>query len=301
MKPVKIILDTDIGDDIDDAFALAFAVDHPGIDLVGVTTVFKNTHARAKQVAKFLHETNKATIPVCAGVKMPFIEPIHFFENDIKDELGVTWPCQYDASYEAYPHSEEHAVDFIIRTAHELKGELVIVPIGPLTNIASAIKKDATLKNNVKKIVLMGGWATNPAPEWNILCDPEAADIVFKSGIPVYAVGLDVTLQCTLDGDILDLVRNQKTPDGKLLSLWFDRWSKHFNFNKSVMHDPLAVATLVADLCTFEEKRIAVDLIEKRGSFKVLKDSEADGSVIHVATAVNREAFYELFRKHIFK
>lgn len=297
MTKIKMILDTDIGDDIDDAFALAFSLNHKHLDLVGVTTVFKNTKARAHQVSKLLHELGRIDIPICAGESTPFKEPIHYFEKDQLDSNGIVMPCQYEASYQNYPFSNEPAVDFIIRKAHELKGELVIVPIGPLTNIGRAIQKDPTLKTVVKKIVLMGGWTTNPTPEWNILCDPEAADIVFRSGIPVYCVGLDVTLQCTLEKDYLDLVHQHGSTQSKLLSLWFNRWVEHFHFEKSVMHDPLAVATLVSDVCVFEKRNIAVDLIQKRGAILV----SDNGVTLNVATKVNKEAFYQLFKETLFQ
>ena len=298
MQKIKMILDTDIGDDIDDAFALAFALNHPRLELVGVTTVFKNTIARAHQVSKLFDTLKIKHIPVCAGISNPLKEPIHYFEKDVKNKLGVVMPPQYEDAYAAYPFSNDKAVDFIIQKAHELKGELVIVPIGPLTNIASAILKDPTIQKVVKKIVLMGGWTTNPTPEWHILCDPEAADIVFRSGIPVYCVGLDVTLQCTLEKDYLDLVHQHPSPQSRLLSLWFNRWVEHFHFEKSVMHDPLAVATLVSDVCVFEKRVISVDLVHKRGAIIV---NSPGGVELNVATEVNKEAFYQLFKETLFK
>lgn len=296
MKPIKLILDTDIGDDIDDAFALAFALNHESLDLVGVTTVFKNTVARAHQVSKYFDTMGVRHIAICAGEEKPYKQPIHYFDKDTFID-GIVYPPQYEPSYTSYEFSKESAVDFIIRQAHMFKGELVLVPIGPLTNIARAIQKAPELKDSIHKIVLMGGWFTNPEPEWNILCDPEAADIVFNSGIPVYCVGLDVTLQCTLEKDYLDLVHTHPSAQSKLLSTWFKRWVEHFHFEKSVMHDPLAVATLVSDVCDFELKRLKVDLVHKRGAIK----EDPNGSTIHVATKVDKQAFYQLFKAVLFK
>ena len=298
MKPVKIILDTDIGDDIDDAFALAFACFHPDISLQGVTTVFKHTQARAHQVSMFLHTIGMKDIHVYKGIEQPLLEPIHYFENDKAHIDGLVYPPQYEEGYKHYPISDITAVDFIIDQSFRYPSDIVIVPIGPLTNIAHAIKKDSTLPNRIKKIVLMGGWFTEKNPEWNILCDPEAADIVFRSGINIYAVGLDVTLQCSVDASLLDLIQNNDTPYGKLLSLWFNRWKEHFNFEKSVMHDPLAVATLISHVCHFELKKYRVDLQEKRGA--MILDDE-NGSFIHVATTVDKEKFYQLFKSTIYK
>lgn len=296
MKPIKLILDTDIGDDIDDAFALAFALNHEALDLVGVTTVFKHTQARAHQVSKYFDTMGVHHIPVCAGIEKPFKQPIQYFEKD-RVQNGVVLPPQYEPAYEAYPISNESAIDFIIRQAEIFKGELVIVPIGPLTNIAQALLKAPHIKPYIQKIVLMGGWFTNPEPEWNILCDPEAADVVFKSGIPIYCVGLDVTLQCTLEKNDLDLVHNHPSAQSQLLSIWFNRWVNHFHFEKSVMHDPLAVATLVSDVCQFELKPVTVDLIHKRGA--IYEDPQ--GSAVFVATTVDRDAFYQLFKAVLYK
>ena len=296
MKPIKLILDTDIGDDIDDAFALAFALNHEALDLVGVTTVFKHTQARAHQVSKYFDTMGVHHIPVCAGIGKPFKQPIQYFEKD-RVQNGVVLPPQYEPAYEAYPISNESAIDFIIRQAEIFKGELVIVPIGPLTNIAHALLKAPHIKPYIQKIVLMGGWFKNPEPEWNILCDPEAADVVLKSGIPIYCVGLDVTLQCTLEKNDLDLVHNHPSAQSQLLSTWFKCWVNHFHFEKSVMHDPLAVATLVSDVCQFELKSVVVDLENKRGA--IYEDPK--GASVYVATKVDRDAFYQLFKTVLFK
>ena len=297
MKRVKIILDTDIGDDIDDAFALAFAINHPEIELLGVTTVFKHTQSRARQVKKYLDVVGRLDIPVYQGISDPRLEEIHYFKNDQPSQDGIVYPPQYEPSYGIYHVNQMHAVDFLIHQAKVNQGDLVIVPIGPLTNIAKAIEKDRTFKDNIKKIVLMGGWTTNPTPEWNILCDPEAADIVFSSGIDVYCVGLDVTLQCSVESDILELIKTHDSAHGRLLNLWFERWKKHFNFEKSVMHDPLAVATLISDVCTFEKKIIKVDLTNKRGAILV---DEHQGYPVYVATKVDKNLFFKLFKETIY-
>ncbi len=300
MKPVTMLLDTDIGDDIDDAFALAFAIRHPKINLVAVTTVFKHTVARAKQAKVLLDVLGHPEMPVHPGIGTPLKEPIRYFEKDVKDKNGLVMPCQHDPSYEAYDTSKPDAVQAIIDLSHTHEGTLVITAIGPLTNIATAITKDPTLKDRIKHIVIMGGYATTPVPEWNILCDPEAADIVFGSGIPVRCVGLDVTLHCTLDPFMMDRLRLDRAKDKQLLSLWFDRWDRHFGFEKSVMHDPLAVATLVDDVCVFEDKRIKVDLENNRGAIIVLDDDHPDGHVLSVAVKVDRDRFDKLFQHVLF-
>ena len=300
MKKTKIILDTDIGDDIDDAFALAYAYNNPKIELLGVTTVFKDTMSRAKQVLKYFDSVNEKNIPVRAGIGTPIKQPIITFESDKNHNgKGYPHPCQYDESYDKYQVDNESAVDFIARMVDKYPKEIVLVPIGPLTNIAAVITNHPNLVKKINKIILMGGDAAEPQPEWNILCDPEAADIVFRSGIDVYCVGINVTLQCTLEDSLLDELTIGNDNQSRLLKEWFDKWSGFFNFHKSVMHDPLAVASLVEDTCVFEKVRIKADLVKKRGSITVVDNEDISGNFIYAAMKVDKNKFYGVFKKQV--
>lgn len=297
MEKIHVILDTDIGDDIDDAFALSLIAALPIIDLVGVTTVYRDTTARAKMVACYLDSVHLKDIPVRAGEKYPLKEPLKTLPNEL-DTKGP--PSGYDARCENYDVATEGAVDFIILKVHEYDGELVLVPIGPLTNIARALEKDPTIKPKIKKIVMMSGWFTNYEPEWNIITDPEAADIVYSSGVPIDAIGLDVTLKCTFEPDLLDILFSRADPKGLLLAHWFRRWQTATKFAKSVMHDPLAVTTLVSNVCTFSPMRVKINLSDKRGAVNVLPLEAKEGTLINVALGVDRDAFYQIIRDHVF-
>lgn len=293
----KILLDTDIGDDIDDAFALALALKKADLETVGVTTVFRNTADRAQQVKKFLEVAGKS-LPVYAGERLPYKEPFHAFEKDGEGAPEKQHICQWEESYANYP-VEENGVDFIIENVKKYGKELTIVPIGPMTNIARAIEKAPDVMKQVGGIVHMGGWFTNCVPEWNILCDPEAADIVYRSGIDVYAVGLDVTLQCELDDGLLEDFRKSEKPENKQLVQWLDRWFAYFNFEKSVMHDPLVVACIGNDVCSFEKKYVKVNLTDNRGAIEV-SDTECEGMMpVCVATAVDKKKFYAIVRNNL--
>lgn len=293
---IKIIFDTDIGDDIDDAFALALAGSLKKLDIIAVTTVFRETQLRAKQAKKLLETIGLQEVPVYAGIKQPIKEQVHLFERDKVNDRGIIEPCQYDESYEDMFVSEVSAVDLIIEQVKENPKEIVMVCVGPLTNIAMALKKEPKLKDLLDRIVIMGGSFQVTRPEWNIYCDPEAADIVFRSGVDVFCVGLDVTLQCTLEEDLLADFKKQVDPRTKLLNTWFERWVSHFNFKKSVMHDPLAVATLVSDVCSFNRFKVAVDLLDNRGAIRF---DEEKGTEVYVATKVNKDMFYDLFRQQL--
>ncbi len=295
---IKVIIDTDIGDDIDDAFALALSCLDPQIDLLAVTTVFKNTTLRTKQSKQLLASLHK-DVPVYTGESTPYHGTVIPFAKDSGDFRTLV-PCQYDESMAAYA-SDGDAVDALIRLSYEHAGELVVVPIGPLTNIAKAIEKDSNFAKNVQKIITMGGWFTNPVAEWNILCDPKAADIVYRSGIPVYAVGLDVTLQCPLDADLLDRVRQCQLPHGKLIAQWLARWYDYFGFEKSVLHDPLAVCSIADAPCRFEIRYCKVLLDpEHFGVIDVSAEPKAGYSPIYIATEVDDAHFYQIFRRLFF-
>ena len=194
---------------------------------------------------------------------------------------------------------EDGAVNFLIEQAEKYGKKLTIVPIGPLTNIASAIEKAPQSMKKISKIVLMGGYFSKTDPEWNILVDPKAAEIVFNSGIELYAVGLDVTLQCTLKEDLLKDFRNSSKAVNKVLTLWLDRWFKRYGLEKSVMHDPLAIASLNGDVCVFEKKFVKVLLEGKRGTTLVSDKKEEGFSPVFVAVSVNSEKFYSLVRQYL--
>ncbi len=293
----KVVIDTDIGDDIDDAFALALAATLKKTEIVGITTVFRNTADRAQQTEKLLSVIGK-DVPVYAGERFPYKEPFHPFQKDGDRFLEKQHICQWQPEYSSFPVTQG-AVDFLVECAEKYGDELIVVSLAAMTNIARAMEKNPAALKSVDSIVAMGGWFTKCEPEWNILCDPEAADIVFCSGVPLYMVGLDVTLRCVLDKDLLGEFRSSETPCNRLLTLWLDRWFAYFSFEKSVMHDPLAVATLEEDVCKFEKKYVKVDTTNRRGVTLVSKEPAAGYVPVNVAVDVDSERFYRLLRTNL--
>ena len=191
----RIILDCDPG--IDDALAIAFAHGHPGIDLVGVTTVAGNvglakTTANALAVCEFI---GAAGTPVTAGCAGPLLRPALDARQVHGDSGlgGATLPPP------AASPAAGHAVDYIIDTVGASPGEITLVATGPLTNIALAVRREPRLADWVREFVIMGGSASRgnvtPAAEYNIWADPEAAAAVFRAGWTVTMLGLDVTLR----------------------------------------------------------------------------------------------------------
>ena len=256
MKPISIILDTDIGDDVDDALALAIALNSAEIDLRGVTTVFRDAPRRALLAQQILQLFNRE-IPVRAGCSKPLLLSW--------DELpgGANLGKQFEALDSSLQYEEkQHAVDFIIETAEQFDEEnpLTICPIGPLTNIALLLAKAPEIMPKIR-IVLMGGWWSEANAEWNIKCDPEAAAMVFNSGVNLTMVGIDVTRQCVLSEAQVEQFKEAGTPRAKFLYDLIKLWH-----HKVTLHDPLTLLTLFDDCVQFENKGIKVELCgEKRG------------------------------------
>jgi purine nucleosidase len=251
----KIIIDTDIGDDIDDALAISFAVKSPEIDLIGVTTVWKDTAARARLSKRVLQMLGREDIPVYIGSRQPLIGKV--------DDHEI--PNQYSEDMDGISvNTERDAVDYIIDTLMKSEGDISLVTIGALTNIALAIVKKPEIKNKIKRIVMMGGAYYFHYNEYNIECDPEAARIVFESGIQIKAVGLDVTLKCQLTQQDVERIEHPNSEITQFLSDLIGRWRSINNY-LPILHDPLAVcAVFDKELLEFKEEKIVV---ETKGEF----------------------------------
>ena len=238
-EKLKILIDMDIGDDIDDAFALLLAMDM-GIEIVGITTVFKNTAERARLTKKLLKLYGKGyeNVPVYAGYGKPL--------RDDADEKGHL--CQYtpDLDDEAYTPDcvcPERAVDFIIECCKKYGKELTVVAIGPFTNIAKVIEKAPDALSLAGRVLIMGGAYFRQYADWNVSCDPEAAKIMFESLKGIHCLGADVThklkLSRTDDKKIEEY--NGSNPALKYISELYRLWKIERDGRIGILHDPLAI------------------------------------------------------------
>lgn len=296
---VKLIIDTDPG--VDDAMAIFYAAAAPDIELLGLTSIFGNvTVEMATRNALRLVEAAGLEVPVAAGEKAPIELPPYKPSFHVHGDEGFG---DIPAATPQGKAIEEGAVDFLCRMAREHKGELVLCPIGPLTNIARAIQRDPEFAGNVKRIVLMGGsyregGNITPHAEANIYHDPHAAEVVFASGARVEMVGLDVThrILCTAD-DFVSIAAAAPKLGGMLQDM------SHFylEFYKSVgklegcsLHDPAAViACTHPHLFTAEEVGIYVSC-EGETSGATLK-ADDDRVPTAVYTAVQSDEVKSLF------
>ena len=254
----KIILDTDIGDDIDDALALAFAVMSGKIDLLGVTTVFKNAVQRAELACCLLETLDRTDIPVYAGIGKTLLQSIPDWEQVAAGHR----PRQMEVLKKQQPSIQpkpEHAVDFIIDTVMASDGDITLVPIGPFTNIAAAFILEPRLAQKTK-ICMMGGATDQVRPEWNALCDPEATRVVFGTGVPITMVGLDVTTKCVMCYDQVKAVGAVDRPINQICFELIHLWGGDNPEPRPTLHDPLAIATLIdPTLCETRDMRIEVE------------------------------------------
>lgn len=285
---MKIIIDTDIGDDIDDAFAIRLALNTPQLEILGITTTFRNAVKRGKIVKALLAACGK-DLPVYAGEDRPVKQEICklTYEDEIGlDDDGTVTVPHYSEEFKNY-EIESGGVEFILEQAAKYPGEVVLVCIGPLTNAARAIGKDAETFKKLKGLVMMGGQANGDYAEWNFRCDPEAAQITFASDIPIRMVGINVTKYCKLTEREIALAAGDKSAAGKMLNKMLQKWLKENRYRKEpVMHDGLAVAELTESFCEYVTRPVGVSTEEgKRGMLC------AGGNPAQIAVSVQAEKF----------
>lgn len=250
MEKTRIIIDTDIGDDVDDALAIALALRSPEIEVLGITTVYKNVEMRTQLVLDLLQVYQADDIPVSTG----FGQPIRY----AVDDSMLPHQCRF-LDRRLPLNCDKDAVEFIIEMVRE-NPDVVIVPIGPFTNIGMAVKLAPELMRGTR-IVAMGGAFSAVYPEYNILCDPEAANIVINSHAKVEMIGLDVTTKCVLAKEDERLILEQTDPKAAYLSRLTQVWLETSKSKKITLHDPLTIAYLIEpELLTMEPQPVQIEL-----------------------------------------
>lgn len=292
MNKLKIIFDTDIGDDIDDAFALYMLLNTPQIEIIGITTVYKNTLMRGK-IAKYIVNLFNKKIPVHVGENLPFVDKINYFDFEAFMEDGTPIIAHYLAEMKDSYVEDENAIDFILKQIENDPDEITILALGPLTNLAKAYLKNPETFKKVKEIVLMGTSLLDDYPEWNIRCDSKAAEIVFSSKVPMRVIGLDVTKKCNMSKEYQDYFLNLKDERNATLSKMLKIWLQDRKFKIApVMHDPLAASCLIKDFCEFETRNVIINP-NGRGGYTCISPEEKDSTKVSVALNVDCDGFYQ--------
>ena len=262
--PQKVILDCDPGHD--DAMAILLAGAAPELELLALTTVAGNqtlpkTTLNARRVAS---AAGLRDVPIAAGCDRPLVRPQRIAAN-IHGESGLDGPTF--AGEPAIPLDPRHAVDLIIELLLGSDGDIVLIPVGPLTNIATAMRREPRIVEAIGHISLMGGaWGLGnqtPSAEFNILVDPEAARIVFESGAPITLCPLELTHQAKATPDIIERFAGIGSPLGdlsvELLRFFASTYRARHGFDGPPLHDPTAVARVI-DPTIVETKPVHVDI-----------------------------------------
>jgi purine nucleosidase len=291
MATIPVLLDTDIGSDIDDAVALAYLLKQPACELLGITMVSGEPAKRAELASAVCNAAGRDNVPIHVGCPEPLLIAQRQAYASQHEALSSQWPHQKFAT-------DNTAIEFLRRTIRARPGEITLLPIGPLTNIALLFAIDPEIPSLLKQVVLMGGRFFSKSPqghvaEWNILCDPHAAAKVFQAPVTkLIAVGLDVTEQCRMSADEcrerFTAAGGPLAPTAAMAEVWF-RHTQQVTF-----HDPLAAALIFEPgLCTLQPGHIEVDVMNPRtqGHTYHLYDT---GKTPHLAaSAVDAPAFFQ--------
>ena len=280
----KIVISTDIGDDIDDAFALAFAVNSPELRVDAVIASYGHTLRKARLVQKLLYIAGRSDIPVLIGK--------HAENGDSKQ---LQWAGDWKPRNLVCDGPRALA-----RRIMRSRDKTTLVPYGPLTDIAEMLRIEPRVKERIDEIILMGGSAYRgweegepPCPEYNIMADVAAARCVFESGLPIVMVGLDVTTMMKLGPPEIERIKNSPSPLAQALYALYIRWWGH---RGPTMYDPVALAVAFQrDLVKMEHDRVE---IADNGLTRIVPGGKPN---VWVCVEVDKERFMRLFMARIMR
>lgn len=311
MSTTRIIIDCDTG--IDDALAILYALRAPDVAVEGITTVFGNIalEQAADNTLRLLALAKPETeIPVALGASKALVRELSGFATHVHGANGI-------GNVQLPPSSQrpvsETAAEFIVRLADQNPGDITLVTLGRLTNLSLALDLDPELKGKLNKVVVMGGTIfqpgnVTPVAEANLWGDPEAADRVFTSGLPVLMVGLDVTLKTLITAEHMELLKRYGHEDNQDIIEFMDQsLAYYFKFYREAnyvmggapLHDPLALmAALQPDLLTCRQMKVRVEQRGEHTCGMVVADLRAQpriGEFIEVAVDVDAQRALGVF------
>jgi purine nucleosidase len=301
----RIIIDTDPG--VDDALTFLLALASPEIQLEALTTVQGNVSLEkatrnALSVLEMAHATH---IPVARGCSLPLVKPPHASGEAVHGSSGMGHTDLPDPTSSVV---DSHAIDYLIERFLAEPKQISLSAIGPLTNVALAIRKEPRIIDAIQELVIMGGAIrsggnVSPLAEFNIHEDPHAAHIVFHSGIPITLIPLDATYKCLLTGDDIERLNRIDSPIARFVrdatAQYMEFYLKYEGFKGCALHDPLTLATIIApELLTLEEHYVSVDISGGVSTGKTYADFmkvAKKPANMKVALDVKGREFVELF------
>jgi purine nucleosidase len=305
MPPKRIIIDTDPG--VDDALTFLLALASPEIQLEALTTVQGNvTLEKATRNALSVLEMAHAThIPVARGCSHPLVKSPHASGEAVHGSSGMGHTDLPDPTSSVV---DSHAIDYLIERFLAEPKQISLFAIGPLTNVALAIRKEPRIVEAIQELVIMGGAIrsggnVSPLAEFNIHEDPHAAHVVFHSGIPITLIPLDVTYKCLLTSADVERLNRIDSPIARFVrdatAQYMEFYLKYEGFKGCALHDPLTLATIIApELLTLEEQYVSVDISGGVSTGKTYADFmkvAKKSANMKVALDVKGRDFVELF------
>ncbi|WP_078857305.1 nucleoside hydrolase [Streptomyces sp. NBRC 109706] len=299
--PTPVIIDCDPGHD--DAIALMLAAGDPAVELLAITTVAGNqtvakTTLNARRVCTVAGITG---VPIAAGCGAPLTQPLRI-ADDVHGESGLDGPAFGEPTVGLL---DEHAVDLLHRVLTGHPEPVTLIPTGPLTNIALLLTRHPEVAPRIREIVLMGGSAdrgnVTPYAEANIFVDPEAARIVFASGVPVTMCGLNITHQALVTPDVVERLRALEGPLGplcaELMTFFGSTYQRLWGFAAPPLHDPVAVARVIDPaLVRCVDAHVAIELTGTHTRGATVVDLHGYLGLepnAKVAMTLEREAFWD--------
>jgi purine nucleosidase/pyrimidine-specific ribonucleoside hydrolase len=261
----KIWLDTDIGDDVDDALALGLVCGLPELELVGVSTVFGNVAARSRQTRTILAVAGGKfrDIPVAAGcgaslASRPYDNIRAYLEGHLPNQDSTCLP-----ESELPPPHPRHGVDLLIETLLAGDGDIIPITIGAMTNLAMALTKERRIAAKIPRIVVMAAEFKRGFAEYNIRCDPEAAALVFQSGIPIDVTPWNIGDDAKFAPEHIARLAASDRPMARHLAQTIRAWQENAVGQNAMpsLFDPMAVATMVKpELVEWKQGTVRVEL-----------------------------------------
>ena len=306
----RIILDTDPG--IDDSLAILLALASPEISLEGLSVVHGNSSiAQGTVNALSVLELAKAShIPVYRGCELPLVQP-SLLAPETHGDQGIGY-AKLPAP-QTKPQVQKGS-DFLIEKIMSTPGEITLVCIGPLTNVALAIRQEPRIVENVKEVFIMGGAIrhegnTTPLAEFNTYVDPHAAHIVFHSGMPITLTPLDVTYQCIFMKADLNRLLKINSPVTKFISdatrFYMEFHDEYQKTDGCVINDPMTLAlTFMPEICDYQELYVDVDLsggVSMGNTFADFYKMTKNPANMKVALGVKPRDFMEMFLERMEK
>jgi purine nucleosidase len=304
MPKKRILVDTDPG--IDDALAILLALASPEVELEGVSVVHGNCSVEQalSNALGVLELAQGSDIPVARGFALPLVQP-SLLALETHGDAGIGY-ARLPAPT-ARPVAE-HSVEFLIEKIMSAPGEITLVCIGPLTNVAIALRKEPGIINAVKDVIIMGGAIrhqgnASPLAEFNVYVDPHAAHMVYHSGMPITLVPLDVTYQCILTHADVERLQRLESPISRFIAdstrFYMEYHDEYQQIDGCIINDPLALAlTFAPEVCDYETHFVDVDISGGVSLGKTFADfyrMSRQPANMQIALGVRARDFMEIF------